>query len=97
MNAVYKPRKRVIAGIVIVLILIAFTYATAHNAADYVGAAGALCLLWSFIFDRPPDRAKTIGDVYRSSRAGWHMSTSSKAMILIGIVMITVSGYMKYH
>jgi hypothetical protein len=36
---------------VIVVIAIALAYINAHHASDYMGAAGALCLLWVTVFD----------------------------------------------
>jgi hypothetical protein len=97
MNAVRTTNKLRIVGIVIVVIAIALAYINAHHASDYIGAAGALCLLWVTVFDRQPRNSNTIGDVYRSRLAGWRMSTSGKVMTLLGLVLLAASFYMKTH
>jgi hypothetical protein len=97
MNAAHKPRKVTVLGAVIVISAIMLTYWTAHGAADYIGAAGALCLLWTMLFDRPPGGAKTIAEVYRASRSGWRTSKSAKAMTLLGTLLVCVSFYMKFQ
>jgi hypothetical protein len=97
MREVRRPKKVFIMGVVIMMSMIALAYSTAHSAADYSGAAGALCLLWTVLFDRLPIGAKTIGDVYRSSRQGWRMSKSAKVMSLLGIFFVCISFYMKFH
>jgi hypothetical protein len=97
MNAARKPRKVAIAGAVVMMGMIMLAYCTAHSAADYIGAAGALCLLWTMLFDRPPGGAKTIAEVYRASRSGWRTSKSAKAMTLLGTLLVCVSFYMKFQ
>lgn len=95
MNAYPKPKKIAIAGMSIMAGTIALTYCTAHGAADYIGASGALCLLWAIVFDRPPVGANTVAEVYRASRNGWRSSKSASAMSLLGVLLIGVSFYMK--
>jgi hypothetical protein len=95
MNAVCRTNKLRIVGVAFVIIAIVLAYINARHPYEYIGAAGALCLLWVTVFDRQPRNSNTIGDVYRSHLAGWRMSMSGKVMTLLGLLLLAVSFYMK--
>jgi hypothetical protein len=97
MKRTRKPRALLVVGVTIMAIVIAVTYATARKPSDYVGAAGALCLLWSIVFGPTPSGTKTIRDVYVSAQSGWRVQPAAKVMGLIGIILVAVGYYMRMH